>query len=107
MLTINHQDIIDKAAITNVDHSQPTHIMGNLPFNVASPLLLQWLHQQAGQQGLFATKNDIWMTLMFQKEVGDVSEYVNMNQLHFKLTLNEIDSVLLLIFQHQKEVDLQ
>ncbi|KAI8646044.1 S-adenosyl-L-methionine-dependent methyltransferase [Parasitella parasitica] len=70
MLTINHQDIIDKAAGTDADPSQPFHIMGNLPFNVASPLLLQWLHQQAGQQGLFAAKNDVWMTLMFQKEVG-------------------------------------
>lgn len=75
MLTINHQDIIDKAAVTHVDSSQPSHIMGNLPFNVASPLLLQWLHQQAGQQGLFGITSDIWMTLMFQKEVGDVSGY--------------------------------
>ncbi|CEP19472.1 hypothetical protein [Parasitella parasitica] len=69
ILTINHQDIIDRAAIS-MDPTQPYHIMGNLPFNVASPLLLQWLHQQAGQQGLFAAKNDVWMTLMFQKEVG-------------------------------------
>ncbi|CAO3633256.1 unnamed protein product [Mucor fragilis] len=71
MLTISHQDIVNKAAMSHVDRSQPLHIMGNLPFNVASPLLLQWLHQQAGQQGLFGIESDIWMTLMFQKEVGE------------------------------------
>lgn len=45
--------------------------MGNLPFNVASPLLIQWLHQSAAREGLFKL-GDVWMTLMFQKEVGEV-----------------------------------
>jgi dimethyladenosine transferase 1 len=75
MLTIDHQDIISEAEKSEpLTLDQPIHIMGNLPFNVASPLLLQWLHQQAGQQGLFGIGSDIWMTLMFQKEVGDVSK---------------------------------
>jgi dimethyladenosine transferase 1 len=51
----------------------PIHIIGNLPFNIASPLLLQWLHQTASREGLFGTSKDVWLTLMFQKEVGDVS----------------------------------
>jgi dimethyladenosine transferase 1 len=75
MLTIDHQDIINEARKENsLTLGHPMHIMGNLPFNVASPLLLQWLHQQAGQKGLFGIGGDVWMTLMFQKEVGDVSE---------------------------------
>lgn len=53
------------------DSSSPLHIMGNLPFNVASPLLIQWLHQSAAREGLFKL-GDVWMTLMFQKEVGEV-----------------------------------
>lgn len=53
------------------DASGPLHIMGNLPFNVASPLLIQWLHQSAAREGLFKL-GDVWMTLMFQKEVGEV-----------------------------------
>lgn len=74
MLTIDHQTIISAASKkTNLTQSKyPIHIMGNLPFNVASPLLLQWLHQQANKEGLFDLQTDVWMTLMFQKEVGDV-----------------------------------
>jgi dimethyladenosine transferase 1 len=70
MLTIDHQQIITQAALP-LPTKEPMHIMGNLPFNVASPLLLQWLHLQAKQEGVFSL-GDIWMTLMFQKEVGDV-----------------------------------
>jgi dimethyladenosine transferase 1 len=76
MLTIDHHDILRAAGgidSLGLEQKNPLHIMGNLPFNVASPLLLQWLHQQASQQGLFGINADIWMTLMFQKEVGDVS----------------------------------
>ncbi|KAI9321791.1 S-adenosyl-L-methionine-dependent methyltransferase [Dichotomocladium elegans] len=51
--------------------SRPLHIMGNLPFNVASPLLLQWLHRSAEKVGLFGLGAPVWMTLMFQKEVGE------------------------------------
>lgn len=77
MLTIDHQDILkaarEEGAAGELVSDEVIHIMGNLPFNVASPLLLQWLHQQAAREGLFGIGNDIWMTLMFQKEVGDVS----------------------------------
>ncbi|KAG2200931.1 hypothetical protein INT47_003166 [Mucor saturninus] len=72
MLTIDHQDILKAAQRDGpLLSEQPVHIMGNLPFNIASPLLLQWLHQQAAKEGLFGAGHDIWMTLMFQKEVGD------------------------------------
>lgn len=51
---------------------QVSHIMGNLPFNVASPLLVRWLHASAAREGLFGL-GPVWLTLMFQKEVGLVS----------------------------------
>jgi dimethyladenosine transferase 1 len=76
MLTIDHQEIINAASTrcnNLIGSEEPIHIMGNLPFNIATPLLLQWLHQQTMKEGLFGLQTDIWMTLMFQKEVGDVN----------------------------------
>ncbi|KAI8139372.1 S-adenosyl-L-methionine-dependent methyltransferase [Fennellomyces sp. T-0311] len=67
-LEVTHSDII--GSTWQQRQKEPMHIMGNLPFNVASPLLLQWLHQSAACQGLFEL-GDVWMTLMFQKEVGE------------------------------------
>jgi dimethyladenosine transferase 1 len=72
VLTVDHNDILSKTSFRQ-DSDHPVHIIGNLPFNIASPLLLQWLHQRASQEALFSINNDIWLTLMFQKEVGDVS----------------------------------
>ncbi|KAI9273119.1 S-adenosyl-L-methionine-dependent methyltransferase [Phascolomyces articulosus] len=78
-LQVTFQEIIETipslSSVLKKDREQqkqpePIHIMGNLPFNVASPLLMQWLHQSAGRQGLFGS-GDVWMTLMFQKEVGE------------------------------------
>lgn len=78
MLTIDHKEILNAAIESNNGHplsvDHPLHIMGNLPFNIASPLLLQWLHQQARGEGLFGLGGGVCMTLMFQKEVGDVSQ---------------------------------
>ncbi|CEG80050.1 hypothetical protein RMATCC62417_14436 [Rhizopus microsporus] len=70
ILTVDHKDILSKTSFRQ-DNNYPVHIIGNLPFNIASPLLLQWLHQRASQEALFSINNDIWLTLMFQKEVGD------------------------------------
>ncbi|KAI7853982.1 S-adenosyl-L-methionine-dependent methyltransferase [Circinella umbellata] len=69
-LQVEYQDILGSTSWKKEQNEEPMHIMGNLPFNVASPLLMQWLHQSAGQQGLFGL-GDVWMTLMFQKEVGE------------------------------------
>jgi dimethyladenosine transferase 1 len=77
MLELSHQAIFDKAQLqptTTTTMTTTPHIMGNLPFNIATPLLLQWLHMLAGRQGLFGlSSKGAGMTLMFQKEVGDVS----------------------------------
>lgn len=69
-LRISHNEIM-RTAGGELNGSSPMHIIGNLPFNVASPLLIQWLHMLAGRQGVFG-KGTVWMTLMFQKEVGMV-----------------------------------
>ncbi|KAJ1786456.1 hypothetical protein LPJ59_005928 [Coemansia sp. RSA 2399] len=76
MLKIDHQQIIDnglKLRSGNGEKSEPfeyVHLLGNLPFNVATPLLIQWLHFLSMQQGIFGAPN-VSMTLMFQKEVAD------------------------------------
>jgi 16S rRNA (adenine1518-N6/adenine1519-N6)-dimethyltransferase len=45
---------------------EPRKILANLPYNVATPLLIGWLEQLATNRRAFAS-----MTLMFQKEVAD------------------------------------
>lgn len=58
------------------------HLIGNLPFNIASPLLVQWMKMLSNRSGLFKFPN-ITMTLMFQKEVGNVSIYLFVDELLF------------------------
>jgi 16S rRNA (adenine1518-N6/adenine1519-N6)-dimethyltransferase len=45
---------------------KPVVIVANLPYNIATPLLIGWLEQIYAQPTAFRS-----MTLMFQKEVGD------------------------------------
>jgi len=52
------------------DKSPDIFLIGNLPFNVSTPLIIKWLHAIAEQRGPWAfgrTK----MTLTFQKEVAE------------------------------------
>jgi dimethyladenosine transferase 1 len=46
----------------------PVHIVGNLPFNIATPFLIQQLRDISAQHGVYQHPSD--MTLMFQKEVA-------------------------------------
>lgn len=64
-----HSDILDLAGLPLNEPNRRIHIVGNLPFNVATPLLIQWLHLLHKKEGLFGSA-DVWMTLMFQKEVA-------------------------------------
>jgi 16S rRNA A1518/A1519 N6-dimethyltransferase RsmA/KsgA/DIM1 with predicted DNA glycosylase/AP lyase activity len=46
-------------------------VIGNLPFNVSIPLLLQWLAMIPGRRGPFSFGRSI-LTLTFQREVAEV-----------------------------------
>ncbi|KAG0342391.1 Dimethyladenosine transferase 1, mitochondrial [Podila horticola] len=53
------------------DRHATVRLLGNLPFGIASPLLIQWLKMMALRQGIFQGDNNVSMTLMFQKEVAE------------------------------------
>jgi len=56
---------IDYASLTaSNEASSPTKIIANLPYNIATPLLVKWLLSDTGTQWYQS------MTLMFQKEVA-------------------------------------
>ncbi|KAJ2030742.1 hypothetical protein H4S03_006923 [Coemansia sp. S3946] len=75
MLEIDHKEIIQRGlslesnADKQIEAFEHVHLLGNLPFSVATPLLIQWLHLLAAKQGIF-TSPHVTMSLMFQKEVG-------------------------------------
>ncbi|KAJ2724286.1 hypothetical protein GGI07_002059 [Coemansia sp. Benny D115] len=77
MLAINHADILrtgmalgQNTGEEKIEAFEYVHLIGNLPFSVATPLLIQWLNQLVLKQGIFATPQ-VSMSLMFQREVGD------------------------------------
>jgi len=71
MLKIEHEKIMKAAHIDEARNQVSNlHLIGNLPFNIASSFLVQWIKMLSGRSGIFKFSN-ITMTLMFQKEVGD------------------------------------
>ena len=72
-MEIKCEDILEKAEMNESDLlNNKIHIIGNLPFGISAPLLLRYVHMAHKKSGLFKCPN-LEMTLMFQKEVGDVS----------------------------------
>ncbi|MDP2194049.1 MAG: 16S rRNA (adenine(1518)-N(6)/adenine(1519)-N(6))-dimethyltransferase RsmA [Alphaproteobacteria bacterium] len=61
-LHIHHQDALTLDISTFINPGEKIHIVANLPYNVGTALLLNWL-----KQAHFIAS----MTLMFQKEVAD------------------------------------
>ncbi|ORZ35662.1 S-adenosyl-L-methionine-dependent methyltransferase [Catenaria anguillulae PL171] len=72
-LSAPYSDLVDRA-IADLDFdpaSHPIHLVGNLPFNIATPLLLTHLRDLSHRRGLFAPRCKYTdMTLMFQREVA-------------------------------------
>lgn len=52
------------------DNSPPIHVIGNLPFNVSTPLIFKWLRLMSEQKG-FYKMGRVPLTLTFQKEVAE------------------------------------
>ena len=63
-LSILHEDALETDFCTLSE--APRAIVANLPYNIATPLLIKWLRQIAQNPDNYES-----MTLMFQKEVAD------------------------------------
>jgi dimethyladenosine transferase 1, mitochondrial len=50
--------------------SSPIHLLGNLPFNIAIPLLIRWLQQVSTRSGPFAFGYRIPITICMQEAVA-------------------------------------
>lgn len=63
-LSVYHADALEADVVQGVPH--PRIIVANLPYNIASPLLINWLKRIRADAHVFKS-----MTLMFQKEVAE------------------------------------
>lgn len=61
--TLHHQDALEANLLSMSD--EPRAIVANLPYNIATPLLIGWLSQIRADEAAYNS-----MTLMFQKEVA-------------------------------------
>lgn len=64
-LTVLHQDALE-TNLLSLAPSDKRAIVANLPYNIATPLLIGWLKQIRQDQDAFVS-----MTLMFQREVAE------------------------------------
>lgn len=71
IMKTNMENLFLKEESRNWDDKPPDiYVIGNLPFNVSTPLIIRWLHAIAERRGVWSfgrTK----MTLTFQKEVAE------------------------------------
>ncbi|KAJ8683666.1 hypothetical protein QAD02_019458 [Eretmocerus hayati] len=52
------------------DECPSLYLVGNLPFNISTPLIIKWLHDIAERRGAWSNGR-VRMTLTFQKEVAE------------------------------------
>ena len=74
VLHYNMQLHIPEEYKTAWDDDKPkVHIIGNLPFNVATPLIIQWLRAISTQTNAWSLGR-VPLTLTFQKEVNSFQD---------------------------------
>ena len=71
VLKFNMDSIFPRAYAKSWDSSPPNiHLIGNLPFSVSIPLMIQWLKQISNKSGPWSYGR-VKLTLTFQKEVAE------------------------------------
>jgi len=71
VLSFNLENIFPQELKRSWNDRPPNiHLIGNLPFNVATPLIIKWLHSISLQSNAW-TYGRVRMTLTFQKEVAE------------------------------------
>ena len=71
VLTFNMENTFPKDLTKSWDDNIPKiHIIGNLPFNISTPLVIRWLHDISLQKNAWAFGR-VPMTLTFQLEVAE------------------------------------
>lgn len=71
VLNFNMEEIIPKDLAQPWELAPPNiHIIGNLPFNVSTPLLIRWLAAMSSHSGPWRYGR-VKLTLTFQKEVAE------------------------------------
>lgn len=71
--TVIPEDITRQPGVWESDESAsstPIHLLGNLPFNIAIPLLIRWLKQVSTRTGPFAFGYRIPITICMQEAVA-------------------------------------
>jgi len=71
VLRFNMEQIFPSELSTRWSETQPRlHIIGNLPFNVSTPLIIRWLEDMSVHRGAWK-HGRVPLTLTFQKEVAE------------------------------------
>lgn len=71
VLSLNYQEFFPKNEAKGWSDETPNiHLIGNLPFNIATPLIIKWLKAISERSSAWAFGR-VQMTLTFQKEVAE------------------------------------
>lgn len=71
ILKFNLEKVFPEELTTAWSNPPPNlHIIGNLPFNVSTPLIIQWLRDISNKSSAWS-RGRVQLTLTFQKEVAE------------------------------------